>query len=210
MFCRFLAFFTQLFPIFNSFYGLLCCAFPVETAPNHRVVTTSPKSEASKSAPTTVRRRASGGPLIAILTGLGIGLGAMFATAPATAQQSERFDQYELHRSVVYTTFLSAEIAARYGISRGDDKAILTLSVRDADAGETSGRPMAISGRTWDLIHGGDLELKEIREGRATYYIAAFEFLDREWRFFEFDFTPEGSEQSYHYQFKVQLWKQED
>lgn len=136
---------------------------------------------------------------------------AFILLAPSSlAQQSERFDQFELHHSVVYTTFLSPEIAAQYGISRGDDKAILTLSVRDAEAGDTAGRPMAIEGRTWDLIHGGDLVLKEIREGRATYYIAAFEFLDREWRFFEFDFTPEGSEKTYHYKFKVQLWKQED
>jgi len=129
---------------------------------------------------------------------------------PALAQQSQQFDRFELHRSVVYTTFLSAEIAAQYGISRGDDKAILTLSVRDTEAGETAGRPMLIKGRTWDLIHGGELEFKEIKEGRATYYIADFEFIDREWRFFEFDFRPQGSDKTYHYEFKTQLWKQKD
>ena len=51
---------------------------------------------------------------------------------------------------------------------------------------------MDISGRTWDLITGGDMKIKEVREGRATYYLVPFEFLDREYRFFEFDFTPEG------------------
>ena len=132
------------------------------------------------------------------------------AVAEAGAQQSERFDQYELHHSVVYTTFLTPEIAAEYGIARGDFKAILTLSVRDVSQGETAGRPMVIAGETWDLIQGSTLELKEIREGDATYYIAEFEFIDREWRFFEFDFQPEGSERSYHYKFKTQLWKQED
>lgn len=136
-------------------------------------------------------------------------LSTLLATPWSIAQQSERFDQFELHRSVVYTTFLTAEIAAQYGISRGDDKAILTLSVRDADAGETSGRPMEIEGRTWDLIHGGNLEFKEIREGRATYYIADFEFINREWRFFEFSFKPEGSDKTYEYSFKTQLWKQD-
>ena len=43
---------------------------------------------------------------------------------------------------------------------------------------------MSIEGRTWDLITGGALRAKEIREGRATYYIVPFEFLDREYRFF--------------------------
>ena len=36
------------------------------------------------------------------------------------------------------------------------------------------------------------MEIKEVREGRATYYLVPFEFLDREYRFFEFTFTPEG------------------
>ena len=49
----------------------------------------------------------------------------------ATAQQSERFDQFELHRSVVYTTFLTPEIAAEYGIARGKYKATLGKQLGD-------------------------------------------------------------------------------
>jgi hypothetical protein len=86
---------------------------------------------------------------------------------------------------------------------------MLTLSVRDADAGDVEGRPMEISGRTWDLITGGEMKIKEVREGRATYYLVPFEFLDREYHFFEFDFTPEGSDKTYSYTFKTQLWRQE-
>ncbi len=124
-------------------------------------------------------------------------------------QQSERFDQFELHYSIVYSTFLTPEIAAEFGIPRGKDKAMLTLSVRDAEASDVEGRSMRIKGRTWDLITGGDMTIKEVREGRATYYLIPFEFLDREYRFFEFDFTPEGSDQTYRYKFKTQLWRQE-
>lgn len=127
---------------------------------------------------------------------------------PATAQQSTRYDQFELHHSIVYTTFLSPEVAAEYGITRGPDKAILTLSVRDADSGEIAGRPMKIEGRTWDLITGGDMKVNEIREGRATYYIVPFEFLDREYRFFEFSFQPEGAPAPFDHKMKVQLWRQ--
>ena len=127
---------------------------------------------------------------------------------PAAAQQSTRYEQFELHHSIVYTTFLSPEVAAEYGIARGSDKAILTLSVRDADAGDIAGRPMKIEGRTWDLITGGDMRVKEIREGRATYYIVPFEFLDREYRFFEFTFRPKGATQAFEHKMKVQLWRQ--
>ena len=128
-------------------------------------------------------------------------------TTTALAQQSTRFGQYELHHSIVYT-FLSPEVAAEYGIARGTDKAILTLSVRDVDSGEIAGRPMTIDGRTWDLITGGDMDIIEIREGRATYYIIPFEFLDREYRFFEFTFQPEGAEAPFEHKMKVQLWRQ--
>lgn len=132
----------------------------------------------------------------------------LIVATSAFAQQSTRFDQFELHHSIVYTTFLSPEVAAEYGIARGADKAILTLSVRDVASGEIAGRPMAIEGRTWDLITGGDMEIKEIREGRATYYIIPFEFLDREYRFFEFTFQPEGSTAPFEHKMKVQLWRQ--
>jgi len=130
-------------------------------------------------------------------------------TIQSQAQQSERFDQFELHYSIVYTTFLTAEIAAKFGIPRGKDKAMLTLSVRDAEAGDIEGRPMEIEGRTWDLITGGNMKVKEVKEGRATYYLVPFEFLDREYRFFEFTFTPEDANKAYNYKFQTQLWRQE-
>ncbi len=133
---------------------------------------------------------------------------SIIATTSALAQQSTRFGPYELHHSIVYTTFLSPEVAAEYGITRGTDKAILTLSVRDVDSGEIAGRPMTIDGRTWDLITGGDMDIREIREGRATYYIIPFEFLDREYRFFEFAFQPQGAEAPFEHKMKVQLWRQ--
>ena len=138
-----------------------------------------------------------------------IAISLMLWSTLAAGQQSERFDQFELHYSIVYSTFLTPEIAAEFGIPRGKDKAMLTLSVRDAEASDVEGRPMRIKGRTWDLITGGDMTIKEVREGRATYYLIPFEFLDREYRFFEFDFTPEGSDQTYSYKFKTQLWRQE-
>ena len=136
------------------------------------------------------------------------GLLLAYCALPAAAQQSTRYEQFELHHSIVYTTFLSPEVAAEYGIARGTDKAILTLSVRDADSGDIAGRPMKIEGQTWDLITGGEMQIKEIREGRATYYIVPFEFLDREYRFFEFTFQPEGAASAFEHKMKVQLWRQ--
>ncbi len=125
----------------------------------------------------------------------------------ARAQQSEMFGPFELHYSVVNTTFIQPKIAAAYGITRGKKHAFLNLAVREhlADGG-TEARTMQLKGRTWDLIQNQFLEFKEIREGEAIYYIAQFKFINEEWRFFEMDFRPEGADQTYTFKFKHQLY----
>ena len=113
---------------------------------------------------------------------------------------------FELHYSVVNTTFLDPEVAAAYGITRGKKRAILNLAVREVEAEGSPSRPMLLKGRTWDLIQNQFLEFKEIREGPAIYYIADFGFINEEWRFFEVDFRPEGGDQTLTFKFKHQLF----
>jgi len=129
-----------------------------------------------------------------------------FLALPALAQQSEMFGPFELHYSVVNTTFLEPKVAATYGITRGKKRAILNLAVREHTGNGTEPRPMELEGRTWDLIQNQFLEFREIREGPAIYYIAPFRFINEEWRFFEVDFRPRGAEQTYTLKFKHQLY----
>jgi hypothetical protein len=133
----------------------------------------------------------------------------MLGNGTACAQQSKMFGPYELHYSVVNTTFLAPDIAASYGIVRGKNRAILTLAVREQLAQGSETRAMLLQGRTWDLIQNQTLEFMEIREGEAVYYLADFKFINEEWRFFEVDFRPEGAEETYTFQFKHQLYIEE-
>lgn len=130
-------------------------------------------------------------------------------TGVSHAQQSERFGPYELHYSVVNTTFLAPEVAANYGIVRGKKRAILTLAVREHLGDSSVTRVTQLQGRTWDLIQNQTLDFLEIREGEAVYYIADFKFINEEWRFFEVDFRPEGADQTYTFEFKHQLYVDE-
>jgi hypothetical protein len=125
---------------------------------------------------------------------------------PSLAQQSETFGPFELHYSVVNTTFLNPTIAATYGITRGEKRAILNLAVRENLTSGSEARAMLLQGRTWDLIQNQALEFREIREGEAIYYIAEFPFINEEWRFFEIDFRPTGAQQTYTFKFKHQLY----
>lgn len=122
------------------------------------------------------------------------------------AQQSEMFGPYELHYSVVNTTFLDPEVAANYGITRGEKRAILNLAVREVGSDGSEARSMMLKGRTWDLIQNQFLEFKEIREGSAIYYIGEVKFINEEWRFFEVHFRPEGAQQTYTFKLKHQLY----
>ena len=125
---------------------------------------------------------------------------------PAAAQQSERFGPYEVFYSVVNTTFLEPDVAATYNIKRGKRNAIINLAVREHVGSGSEPRAMLLDGRTWDLIQGQPLEFQEVREGEAVYYIAEFGFINEEWRFFEFDFRPQGATETYTFKFKHQLY----
>ncbi len=125
----------------------------------------------------------------------------------AMAQQSERFGPYELHYSVVNTTFLEPGVASTYGITRGDNRAILNLAVREHVGEDTRPRSMQLQGNTRDLITGQALEFQEVREGEAIYYLAEFRFINEEWRFFTVDFRPEGAEETYRFELKHQLYE---
>jgi hypothetical protein len=112
----------------------------------------------------------------------------LWLVLPAQAQQSEMFGPYELHYSVVNTTFIEPKVAATYGITRGEKRAILNLAVREhlPDGGDEA-RSMLLKGRTWDLIQD-------------------FKFINEEWRFFEVTFRPEGADRSYTFKLKHQLY----
>jgi hypothetical protein len=127
---------------------------------------------------------------------------------PAQAQLSERFGPYELHYSVVNTTFIEPAVAAQYGLARGKRRAIINLSLREhLEDGSTVAREMSLQGLSRDLTQSQvNFDFKEVREGPAIYYIGEFKFINREWRFFEFTFTPDGSEQALSFEFKQQMY----
>lgn len=130
---------------------------------------------------------------------------------PANAQLSEMFGPYELHYSVVNTTFIEPSVAATYGITRADNRAILNLSVREhgGEAGAVP-RTMQLKGTTWDLMRKtAELEFQEVREGPAIYYIAELKFLDEEWRHFQVYFRPDGAQQTYTFDLKHKMYSEQ-
>jgi len=97
---------------------------------------------------------------------------------PAAAEQFRSFDDVDLHYVVVNTLFLQPEVAARYGLVRGKDRAIVNLSVLQHDGVALLG---TVTGVTINLLgQRTPLEFKTTREGEAIYYIAELRFTDQD------------------------------
>lgn len=126
----------------------------------------------------------------------------------ALAQRSERFGPYELHYNVVNTTFIEPPVAATYGITRGEDRAIVNVALRRHTGEGSSTAPMQLTGTVRDLLmQSQPLDFEEIREGAAVYYIAEFKFINEEWRIFDLEFRPLDTDRSYTFTFKQQLYR---
>ncbi len=94
-----------------------------------------------------------------------------FATTVA-ADQFKDFGDVEVHYVVVNTLFLQPDVAARYGVVRSSDRAIVNVSVLDQDGvallGEVTGDTINLMsqrtparvrddpGRRGDLLHRAD------------------------------------------------------
>ena len=109
----------------------------------------------------------------------------------------------------VPSTEIEPDVASTYSITRGKDRAILNLSVREQLAdGSNVGRPMKLKGTTWDLLQKQEeLDFTEVKEGPAIYYIAQVKFLNEEHRFFEVHFRPEGADKTYTFKLKHQMYE---
>jgi Domain of unknown function (DUF4426) len=96
---------------------------------------------------------------------------------PVAAEQFKAFGDVEVHYVVVNTLFLQPEVAARYGVVRSSDRAIVNLSVLDHGVALLS----EVSGETINLLsQRAPLEFATIREGDAIYYIASIRYTDRD------------------------------
>ena len=124
---------------------------------------------------------------------------AVVIAMTASAEQKMRLGPYDVHYVVLPSTFFDAEVAQRYGIVRGRDRAMMNLSIL-AD-GQT---PVAvkIAGHMTNLLSQRyELEFREVKEGTAVYYLAEVKHTDRETLRFNVQITtPDGQTRELKFQ----------
>ena len=94
------------------------------------------------------------------------------------AEQSVELAGYEVHYSVVGSTFLQPEVAERHNIVRARNRAVITIS---ALHDESKPPPDRITGTVTNLLSQQiPLEFRLIEEGSARYHLATFLFTSEE------------------------------
>lgn len=97
---------------------------------------------------------------------------------PAAAEQFAAVGEVEVHYVVVNTLFLEPDIAARYGLVRGADRAILNVSVIGPDG---TPRDASVEGTVRNLLEQeATLAFQRIDEGEAIYFIAPLKVTDQD------------------------------
>ena len=131
----------------------------------------------------------------------------LLLASQSAGAKSLQFGAFEVHYTVVNSTFVDPDVAAHYQIIRARDRAFVNLAVREQLAdGSDRAVTAKMEGRTWDLFQNQFLEFREVREGEAIYYIADFKFSDGELRFFDIAVLPAGAQRSKQIKFQHKVY----
>lgn len=140
------------------------------------------------------------GPLLRALV---LVVGGLLAL-PAPAQQVVEAGGYRVNYAAINTMQLSPEIAARYGVERAGDHALLLLNVSQ------DGKPVPASGRGSARAltgHSDKLELRQVQVDGGHDLIARFKILDGEFLLIEAQVLPVGGSTPITIRFRQQFYR---
>lgn len=130
---------------------------------------------------------------------------ATWAALPAQAERATRSDGYVIHYNAITTDQLTPEVAQRLAIVRSSNRALVNIAVlREAD-GEGLDQPLRASVRGSATNAAGQfrqINMREVRDGGAIYYLGEVRVEHLEALSFEFSVRPEGAERDYPVRFR--------
>ena len=121
-------------------------------------------------------------------------LAAVLGSGLSWAQQAEDLGSHWVHYSIINTSQLSPEVANAIGVQRSASRALLNLAVlrKSADGMDV---PVRAQVRVNMVNLAGQrrvLELREVIEQDAVYYLASFRIHNEERATFRVSIVPEG------------------
>lgn len=145
------------------------------------------------------------------ITQIGISLLVFTCVSMAFATpESQTFDDYTIHLNAFNSDTLQPSMAKAYNIIRSKNRGLLTISVvKKSDS--TSGLPVKarVQAKATNLTGQlKDIEIREIHDGDAVYYISIFPVADKEVLDFTIHVKPENDGGPYVVQMRQQFFTQ--
>lgn len=124
---------------------------------------------------------------------------ALMLAPSVHAERAHTAGEYTVHYNAIPTTALDPEVARGYGITRSGTRALLNIAVLRRPAGDSE--PHAVSARVIAHVRSltgqrNPIELRELRDQDAIYYIGEFRIRGEENLRFELEVTPDGASRS--------------
>lgn len=136
------------------------------------------------------------------------GLTCLLLTQIAIAENSTRTGGYTIHHNAMTTDSLPVQVATAYRIQRSKNRALLNVSILRDEPGKV-GTPVRAQIRAVARTLYGQIrpiELREVVEDQAIYYIADFPVDHREMLNFEFEIMPEGGRYPLRANMRQEFW----
>jgi hypothetical protein len=127
--------------------------------------------------------------------------------APALAEQSRRFDAYEIHYNAFNAEFIPLEVSRRHGLPRSPARGLLNVTVlRRRDDGTTVASEATIAVTVES--RGGAAQavrMRPIREDDALNYVGEFRLQGVDTYRFTIDVTPGDGTRTYAIRYAQEL-----
>lgn len=126
----------------------------------------------------------------------------------ASAENSTHTGGYTIHHNALTTDSLPIQVANAYGIQRSKSRGLLNVSVIQDVPGTTGNSVRAQIRAVARTLYGQirPIEMREIVEDKAVYYIADFPVAHRETLVFEFEILPMGSRYPLRANMRQEFW----
>ncbi|NQZ93824.1 MAG: DUF4426 domain-containing protein [Moritella sp.] len=95
----------------------------------------------------------------------------LLLSAAANAEQMQKLGDWDVHYIAFPSTFLTSDIASDYDIDRSKYLGIINISVLNSESLKAQAVTMTVTARNL-LGNIRELDVREIREQNAIYYIA--------------------------------------
>ena len=111
------------------------------------------------------------------MTRIALLLMSLCLSLPALAEQKQSYGDLDVHYSAFNSGFLQPEIAAATGLVRSKSQGVVNVAVLKAGTASSA----QVNGTVKNLLgQSSALSFKEVKEGKAIYYLAQFPFEQRE------------------------------